>query len=67
MTQNIKRIGWIGAGKMGLPICLRLKAAGHDLNVLARNDNAAQKLKQLGLTPHADINSLAKNADIVFS
>ena len=27
------RIAWIGAGKMGLPVCRRLKDAGHDVRV----------------------------------
>jgi 3-hydroxyisobutyrate dehydrogenase-like beta-hydroxyacid dehydrogenase len=67
MTLNSKHIGWIGAGKMGLPICMRMKAAGHDVHVLGRSTDARQKLEQLGLTPHADIASLAKNADVVFS
>ena len=67
MTQSSKRIGWIGAGKMGLPICLRLKAAGHDVHVLGRSAGAMQKLGQIGLTPHADIASLAENADVAIS
>ncbi len=67
MTQSSKRIGWIGAGKMGLPICIRLKAAGHDVHVLGRSAEAMQKLGQLGLTPHANIASLAKNAEVIFS
>ena len=28
------RIGWIGMGKMGLPICLRLYGAGYRVKVL---------------------------------
>lgn len=67
MTQDSKRIGWIGAGKMGLPICLRMKAARHDVHVLGRSADARQKLEQLGLAPRADIVSLAKSADVVFS
>ncbi len=40
------RIGWIGMGKMGLPICLRLRSAGFLVRVLCRNaaaESAATK------------------------
>ena len=38
------KISWIGAGKMGLPVCHRLKAAGHAVTVLARMAAQAQLL-----------------------
>ena len=60
-------IGWIGAGKMGLPICQRLKTAGHNVVVLARNDAAAQNLRQADLEPVNSIAALCKNADVAFS
>jgi 3-hydroxyisobutyrate dehydrogenase-like beta-hydroxyacid dehydrogenase len=60
-------IGWIGAGKMGLPICQRLKAAGHNVVVLARSDAAAQNLRQADLQPVNSIAALCKNAEVVFS
>ena len=60
-------IGWIGAGKMGLPICQRLKAASHNMVVLARSDASAQNLIEAGLEPVKSIAALCKNAEIVFS
>ena len=60
-------IGWIGAGKMGFPICLRFEAAGHRVRVLARSETAAQKLRDVGLEPVQSIDALCKDVDIVFS
>ncbi len=63
----MKRIGWIGAGKMGFPICVRFKNAGHPVTVLARNDAAKVKLKSAGLMPASTIAEVAQNSDFVFS
>ena len=35
------RVGFVGAGRMGLPMVERLAAAGHDLVVYARRAEAA--------------------------
>ncbi len=67
MTPSHTRIGWIGAGKMGLPICLRFKAAGYAMQVLARNEKASASLDQAGLVPKNSISELCANADMVFS
>ncbi|MCX8997125.1 NAD(P)-dependent oxidoreductase [Rhizobiaceae bacterium BDR2-2] len=34
MNENGNRIGFAGTGKIGLPICLRLRAAGHTVTIL---------------------------------
>ena len=60
-------IGWIGVGKMGLPICQRFKAAGHHVCVLARSETASQKMRDMTLNPVPSIVDLCENADIVFS
>ena len=67
MTETKFTIGWIGAGKMGLPICLRLKAAGHAVQVLARTTEAKVKLETAGLIAKSSIAEVCHNADIVFS
>lgn len=61
------RIGWIGAGKMGLPICQRLKAAGHDVVVFARNETSAESLSAQGLHVARTLAGLCNNAETVFS
>ncbi len=48
------KIAWIGAGKMGLPICKRLKVAGHDVRILARRQEQAEILHALGFAIESD-------------
>ncbi len=60
-------IGWMGAGKMGLPICQRLKAAGHHVVALARSEASAQKLLDAGLESSPSISEICKMGDVVFS
>ncbi len=61
------KIAWIGAGKMGLPICKRLKAAGHDVRVLARRSEQAKALGESGFTVSTTVPDLITGADIVFT
>jgi 3-hydroxyisobutyrate dehydrogenase-like beta-hydroxyacid dehydrogenase len=60
-------IAWIGAGKMGLPICKRLKAAGHDVRILARRPEQAKILGELGFAVAASVPDLIAGADVVFT
>jgi len=48
MTQNKLRIGWIGAGRMGLPMAERLLKAGHDVAVWNRTAAKAEPLRAAG-------------------
>lgn len=61
------KIAWIGAGKMGLPICKRLKAAGHDVHVLARRPEQSKVLSDLGLAVTGTVPGLIQRADVVFT
>ena len=61
------RIAFVGAGKMGLPVCKRLKAAGHDVQVLARRSEQAARLGELGFAVASDVPSLIRGADVVFT
>jgi 3-hydroxyisobutyrate dehydrogenase-like beta-hydroxyacid dehydrogenase len=61
------RIAWIGAGKMGLPVCKRLKAAGHDVRVLARTAERAKEFDVLGFGSASSVAALIGNAEIVFT
>jgi 3-hydroxyisobutyrate dehydrogenase-like beta-hydroxyacid dehydrogenase len=61
------KIAWIGAGKMGLPICKRLKAAGHDVRVLARRPEQAMAFGELGFATSATVPDLIVGADFVFT
>ena len=61
------RIGFIGAGKMGLPICKRLKDAGHSVHVLARRADQSEKLTTLGLHPVSSIAATIKGCELIFT
>lgn len=61
------RIAWIGAGKMGLPVCHRLKAAGHEVRVLARRAEQAEALRQAGFAVATQVPALIRDAEVVFT
>jgi 3-hydroxyisobutyrate dehydrogenase-like beta-hydroxyacid dehydrogenase len=62
-----QKIAWIGAGKMGLPICKRLKVVGHEVTVLARRPAQVEVLGSQGLTTAASIIDTIREADVVFT
>jgi 3-hydroxyisobutyrate dehydrogenase len=47
-TENGRRIGWVGAGRMGHALAARLLAAGHDVAVYNRTRAKAESLKSDG-------------------
>jgi 3-hydroxyisobutyrate dehydrogenase-like beta-hydroxyacid dehydrogenase len=59
-------VGWIGLGKMGLPICRRLMAAGFDPTSFARNDASAAKAEAEGFSHCRSLEDLA-SADVIMS
>jgi len=61
------RIGWIGMGKMGLPICTRLRGAGFHVKVLCRNAAAVSVATANGFEAAHTIAETAEGADVVAS
>src|ERR1700677_611032 len=61
------QIGWIGMGKMGLPICKRLLAAGFRVRVLCRNGATESIATTNGFEVTRTISETAKGADLVAS
>lgn len=61
------RIGWIGLGKMGLPMARRLSAAGHEVVAYARNENGRERAERSGFRHVASIAETALGADVVIS
>ena len=59
------RLGFVGAGRMGRPMVDRLVAAGHDVSVLARTQQARDDLETAGAHPVADIKDAARDAAVV--
>ena len=66
MPKNAPRIGWIGAGRMGLPMAELLVKAGHDVTVWNRTAAKAEPLARLGGKVVKSVADLA-SVDIVFS
>jgi 3-hydroxyisobutyrate dehydrogenase-like beta-hydroxyacid dehydrogenase len=61
------RIAWIGAGKMGLPICKRLKASGHTVRVLARRPEQSKSLGEAGFGVATALPDVIRDAEFVFT
>ena len=49
-TENGRRVGWVGAGRMGHALAARLLAAGHDVAVFNRTRAKAESLQSEGAT-----------------
>ncbi len=49
-TENGRRVGWVGAGRMGHALAARLLAAGHDVAVFNRTRAKAESLESEGAT-----------------
>ncbi len=59
------RVGFVGAGRMGLPMVERLAAAGHDVVAHARRPEARDALARLGVQPVSELRSAAIGADVL--
>ncbi|WP_256415904.1 NAD(P)-dependent oxidoreductase [Ruegeria sp. HKCCD8929] len=61
------RIGWIGLGKMGVPMALNLCGAGADVTVFNRSREKSRPLCDAGanLAPNASV--LAAQSDVLFT
>jgi len=66
MSKNTQKIGWIGAGRMGLPMAERLLKAGHDVSVWNRTRAKAEPLTKSGAKVVDKLSDLA-SCDVVFS
>jgi 3-hydroxyisobutyrate dehydrogenase len=60
------RIGFIGTGLMGLPLCQRLLAAGFQLHVWNRSPEKCSPLQKAGAQLAGSIAELVKKAEIIF-
>lgn len=59
-------LGWLGTGRMGYEMAIRLLNSGHELAVWNRTRDKAEPLASLGATIVGDVTDLA-DRDIVFS
>ena len=63
----MKKIGWIGLGKMGEPMAKKIVQAGYSLTVYNRSAGKADELKSEGAFVANDIKSVAENSDFIIS
>jgi len=66
MSKNAQKIGWIGTGRMGLPMAERLLKAGHDVTIWNRTRAKAEPLAAKGGKIVDKLSELA-SCDVVFS
>jgi 3-hydroxyisobutyrate dehydrogenase len=64
--DNGRRLGWVGAGRMGQALAARLLAAGHDVAVYNRTRSKAESLVDAGATVVDSPADLA-DRDVVFT
>jgi 3-hydroxyisobutyrate dehydrogenase-like beta-hydroxyacid dehydrogenase len=61
------KIGWIGLGKMGMPMSKRVEAGGHTVTAFARNAASAGKAKAAGYAAVLSMAELAGASEVVIS
>lgn len=61
------RVGWIGTGLMGLPMCLHLRRAGYPVTVYNRTRSKAEPLCAEGATFASSPLAVAQSSDVVFT
>lgn len=59
-------IGWIGLGKMGIPMSEKLIKAGYPVSVYNRTKEKEQRLTKEGATPAKSPKELLEKCDVVF-
>jgi 3-hydroxyisobutyrate dehydrogenase-like beta-hydroxyacid dehydrogenase len=65
MNEPQPRIGFVGLGTMGLPICRHLLARGYAASVFDVNPHASMPLIELGASPVGSAREAADASDIV--
>ncbi len=65
--QNTTKLGWIGLGKIGIPMAENLVKAGFPLTVYNRTADKTASLQQLGAAVSPDVKTLVQESDIVFT
>jgi 3-hydroxyisobutyrate dehydrogenase-like beta-hydroxyacid dehydrogenase len=63
----MRKIGWIGLGKMGLPMALRILESGHNLNIYNRTQSKMNSFQKQNTTQHENTADLAQQSDLIIS
>ncbi len=67
MTDYGQRIGFVGLGKMGTPMCRRIAEAGFRVTAYARNPAGEQRAKSIRVDAVTSLSDLASKSDIIVS
>ncbi|MBW2083011.1 MAG: NAD(P)-dependent oxidoreductase [Deltaproteobacteria bacterium] len=65
--EKIKRIGWIGIGKMGLPMASHILKEGFELSVFDIDPRPCEVMRQRGAKIANSINSLSNGCQVIVS
>src|SRR5579884_4104901 len=63
----MERVGFIGIGVMGRPMCLNLRKAGFPLTVYARRPESAREVVAAGATMVDSPRAVAEASDVVIT
>ncbi len=66
-VDEMERVGFIGVGVMGKPMCLNLRKAGFPLSIYARRPEAVQEVVDAGATLVDSPAAVAQASDIVIT
>ena len=64
---SLPRVGWIGAGRMGVPMAGFILKAGYPLSVYSRTAASRQQLVGLGAREAHSVAECARDAEVIFS
>jgi 3-hydroxyisobutyrate dehydrogenase-like beta-hydroxyacid dehydrogenase len=64
---NARSIGWVGLGKLGLPMAARLAGAGHAVDGHDRDQERIALAGQQGIAPAATPEAAVRDKDVVFA
>ena len=62
-----QKIGWIGVGATGKPMCSHLIKAGHDVKIYNRTSAKCQDLSEIGAKICSTPKEVAEKSDIIFT
>jgi 3-hydroxyisobutyrate dehydrogenase len=67
MVDRNEKVGWIGTGVMGEPMCGHLIDAGYGVSVYSRTREKAEKLLQKGASWCKTPSDVARHSDFIFT
>jgi 3-hydroxyisobutyrate dehydrogenase len=65
VTPTTTRVGWIGTGVMGVPMCRHLQGAGYRTTIYTRTRSKASPLLNLGAAWGSSPRAIAEQTDVV--